>query len=65
MSVAPEAADHRHDLNNVLCKILAAAELALDQACGDEVRRELESIITLAEEGGAMIAAAPHLGRLK
>lgn len=49
----------RHDLNNIFCKILGAAELALDHPCGPDVRQELETIINLAEEGGAMIAGAP------
>lgn len=45
----------RHDLNNLLGKILGAAELALDQDCGPQVREELETIIRLAEEGGQML----------
>lgn len=43
----------RHELNNIFCKILGAAELALDLPCTDEVRNELETIMRLAEEGGA------------
>jgi len=45
----------RHDLNNLLGKILGAAELALDHDCAPQVREELETIIRLAEEGGLML----------
>jgi hypothetical protein len=45
----------RHDLNNLLGKILGAAELALDEACAPQVRNELETIIRLAEEGGRLL----------
>lgn len=48
----------RHDLNNLLGKILGAAELALDQDCAPQVRQELETIIRLAEEGGLLLASA-------
>lgn len=50
----------RHDLNNLLGKILGAAELALDQASGTQLRGELETIIRLAEEGGILLAAMPY-----
>lgn len=48
----------RHDLNNLFGKILGAAELAMDQPCGDELRQELETIVRLAEEGAQLVAAA-------
>jgi K+-sensing histidine kinase KdpD len=44
-----------HDLNNVLTKILGAAELALDVAEHAGVRRELELIAALAEQGGWLV----------
>jgi signal transduction histidine kinase len=44
-----------HDLNNVLTKILGAAELALDVAEHPGVRRELELIAALAEQGGWLV----------
>jgi hypothetical protein len=50
----------RHALNNLLGKILGAAELALDQAVQPGVRAELDTIIRLAEDGGRLTAA---LGR--
>jgi hypothetical protein len=40
----------RHDLNNLLAKILASAEMALDQSDAVEIRRELNLIATLTEE---------------
>ncbi len=49
----------RHDLNNIFCKILGAAELALDQAGAEQVRIELEIIMRLAEEGGAIVKMSP------
>lgn len=49
----------RHGLNNLLGKILAATELALDHVHEPEARRELETILRLAEEGGALLAEAP------
>jgi hypothetical protein len=46
----------RHTLNNVLGKILGAAELALDHACELQLRAELETIINLSEEGAAIVS---------
>jgi hypothetical protein len=48
----------RHELNNLLGKILGAAELALDQPCGEQLRQELEVIIRLAEQGAQIVAGA-------
>jgi hypothetical protein len=45
-----------HALNNVLCKIIGSAELALDRATDPQVRTELQAIIELSEEGAAMVA---------
>lgn len=53
-------ASRRHDLNNLLGKILGAAELALDEAREAGIRAELETIIRLAEEGGRLLAATPN-----
>jgi len=50
----------QHALNNLLGKILGAAELALDADPGPVARAELESIITLAEEGGRMLSEWPR-----
>ncbi len=50
-------AGSRHELNNVFCKILGAAELALDHPCAPAVREELQTIMALAEIGGALVAA--------
>lgn len=47
----------RHALNNVLCKILGAAELALDTASEPGVRNELNLIAALAEEAAELVAA--------
>ncbi|HEY3695736.1 hypothetical protein [Phenylobacterium sp.] len=44
-----------HDVNNLLGKILGAAELALDFASHPAVRRELDLIASLAEEGARMV----------
>lgn len=49
-----------HELNNLLGKILGAAELALDHARGPEIRGELEMIIRLAEAGGMLVASTPY-----
>ncbi|MFI4965348.1 MAG: hypothetical protein ACHP9T_08285 [Caulobacterales bacterium] len=45
-----------HTLNNLFGKILGAAELALDQPCGAQVCRELQTIMALAEEGGCIVS---------
>ena len=44
-----------HEVNNLLAKILGAAELALDVAEQQAVRHELELIAILAEEGSRLI----------
>lgn len=49
------AAEMRHALNNLLAKIMGAADLALAEPCRPQVRSELETIISLAEEGSALI----------
>jgi hypothetical protein len=45
-----------HALNNVFAKIMYAAELAMEQPSKELIRRELENIIRLAGEGGALVA---------
>ena len=52
MTPAPAAV---HQVNNLLAKILGAAELALDVAAEQAVRHELELIAILAEEGSRLI----------
>jgi hypothetical protein len=60
VSVAVQILDQRrHELNNIFGKILGAAELAMDQPCGEQLRLELETIARLAEEGGALVNAEP------
>jgi hypothetical protein len=63
MTAAPAiSAELRHALNNLLTKIMGAADLALIVNCAPQVRAELETIVGLAEEGAALIArpdAAP------
>lgn len=44
-----------HEMNNLLGKIIGAAELALLNDPPPKVRAELEIIVTLAEEGGALL----------
>jgi hypothetical protein len=58
MSVPPVV----HQVNNLLAKILGAAELALDVAAEDAVRRELELIAGLAEEGSRLIQTLQAAG---
>ena len=45
-----------HAFNNLLGKIMGAAELALDHAAPLPVRRELEAILQLTEEGAGLVA---------
>lgn len=44
-----------HDVNNLLAKILGAAELAMDFTTHPAVRRELDLIANLAEEGARLV----------
>ena len=44
-----------HALNNLLGKIVGAAELALDSVESPLAREEIEQVIRLAEEGAEMI----------
>jgi hypothetical protein len=59
------ASELRHALNNLLTKILGAADLALVEPCAPQVRFELETILSLAQEGAALVAGfgAPPPGR--
>jgi hypothetical protein len=45
-----------HGLNNLLGKIMGAAELALDHDSPPQVRGELNTILRLAEEGAGFAA---------
>lgn len=45
----------RHALNNLLTKIMGAADLALLEPCKPQVRAELETILDLAQEGSVLI----------
>ena len=57
-----------HDLNNLLAKIICAAELALDDAQEPPVRAELEVIMRLGADAGRLVATfaavtgSPDLG---
>jgi hypothetical protein len=62
-----------HALNNLLGKILGAAELALDRVTDPQAQAHLETIMALAEAGGEVVhamnasrlptgAAHPHTG---
>ena len=44
-----------HALNNLLCKIVGSAELALDRVGDAEARGELDAIIQLAEAGALLV----------
>jgi hypothetical protein len=46
----------RHELNNLLAKILGSAELALDHSREPAVRTELACIVQLAQEAGRVVA---------
>jgi len=52
---AEEAPWDSHALNNLLCKIIGSAELVLDRVCDAEARRELASIIQLAEAAARLV----------
>ena len=45
-----------HAFNNLLGKIMGAAELALDHDSPPQVRGELNAILRLAEEGAGLAA---------
>jgi hypothetical protein len=53
---AMSALELRHALNNLLTKILGAADLALIENCAPGARAELETILSLAQEGAALVA---------
>lgn len=44
-----------HALNNLLCKIMGAAELALDNTQDPSMQADLHMIMTLAEEAAVMV----------
>ena len=45
-----------HEFNNLLGKVMGAAELALDHDLPPQVRGELDAILRLAEEGAGLAA---------
>jgi signal transduction histidine kinase len=45
-----------HTFNNLLGKIMGAAELALDHDSPPQVRGELSTILRLADEGAGLVA---------
>ncbi len=49
------ADDPVHRLNNLLCKIVGSAELALDRVDDAAARSELNAIIELAEAGARLV----------
>ena len=51
-----EMAAARHVLNNLFAKIMGAAELASHEPCTPAARAELETIVSLAEEGAVLVA---------
>jgi hypothetical protein len=50
-------ASSAHDLNNLLCKIMGSAELALDLVAEPAARAELQGILNLAEQAGQLVQA--------
>lgn len=44
-----------HALNNLLCKIMGVAELALDHAQDPSMEANLQMIMTLAEEAADLV----------
>jgi hypothetical protein len=53
---AMSTSELRHVLNNLLTKIMGAADLALVETCTPQVRAEIETIVFLAQEGAALVA---------
>lgn len=49
----------RHSLNNLLARMLAAAECGLGSPDGGEVRAELQTIVELIEALAAAIRPSP------
>ena len=60
--MAPPKDKFDHALNNILCRIVAAAELALDGVTDAQARAEIEGIIVLAQEGAELVAFAKASG---
>lgn len=52
---SPDEGWRGHALNNLLCKIIGSAELALDRVDDAEARSELNAIIELAEAGALLV----------
>jgi hypothetical protein len=51
-----------HAFNNLFAKILGAAELALDHPSSGPVRRELETIVRLVDEGSGLVDTMRSMG---
>jgi hypothetical protein len=51
-----------HAFNNLFAKILGAAELALDHPSSRPVRRELETIMRLVDEGSGLVDTLRNFG---
>jgi hypothetical protein len=51
-----------HAFNNLFAKILGAAELALDDSSSWPVRRELETIARLVDEGRGLVDTLRSMG---
>lgn len=54
--MTPARQSPNHELNNLLCKIIGSAELALLRVTDSEARMELEAIIDLAETAASVVA---------
>ncbi len=52
------AASAHHALNNLMCKILGTAELALDRVDDPGVQADLRLIMNLAEQAGLLLHRA-------
>lgn len=53
-----------HELNNLFCKIIGSAELALDRVQDPGARTELELIIELTERGAELVRTHPMTERV-
>jgi hypothetical protein len=45
-----------HDLNNLLCRIMGSAELAMDRAADPQVEHELQAIMTNTALAAELVA---------
>ncbi len=56
MSAQAPGGSAAHDLNNLLCKIMGSAELALDHANDPQVEHELRAILAHATSAAELVA---------